>query len=92
MEQSYKPFGWSLVTGCLLMVVTMILHPTGGSFEQIINIATMAIVAHSIAIFSVPFTWVGFWGLQLKLTQNSFLSLLAFAFASIALIASLQQR
>jgi len=87
-DSSFKQSGWALLAGCLLMVVTMVLHPTGGNFKHILAIASMGIIAHSIAIASVPISLVGFWGLHQRLKQTPFLSRLGMAFMLLALIAA----
>ncbi len=87
--QFEKNAGLSLLIGSILIVVTMVLHPAGGSIEQILKIKTLIIVTHSIAILSMPFCMVGFWGFTKKLGMEHFLSLPAFAIAVFGLIAAM---
>ena len=64
MKSTYtKPYGIALIAGCLFMVVTMVLHPVGGSFEHLVSIITIGRVSHIIAIISLPLVAYGFWGL-----------------------------
>jgi hypothetical protein len=49
----------------------------------------MIVITHSVAILSLPFGWIGFWGLTLKLGTDKFGSVLAFAMISLGLIAVL---
>jgi hypothetical protein len=81
--------GISLIIFAFLLVVTMVLHPVGGSIGHIINISGIIVVAHSLAIFSLPFGWVGFWGLTRKIGTDNFMSVLGFAMMSLGLVAAL---
>lgn len=85
----YKLAGYCLISGCLLMVLTMVLHPTGGDIGHIIKISRMAIIAHSIGVLSVPFTTFGFYGLSKSLQTDSKVSFLGFVFMGFALAAVL---
>ena len=82
-----KAAGISLLIGSFLMFVTMVLHPVGGSFEHILKVRTMGIIAHSIALVSIPFTWIGFWGITKRLDNAPFFSRVAFSFITFGLIA-----
>ncbi len=79
--------GWSLILGSFLMVVTMVLHPVGGSFQAILAASFIGMVSHSIAIASVPVTTFGFWGLTRSLKENQGLAMLSFFIAGAAMIA-----
>jgi len=72
-----------------LLVVTMVLHPAGGSSQHIMNITWIIVIVHSLAILSLPFGWVGFWGLTRKIGTDNFMSMLGFAMVSLGLIAAL---
>jgi len=85
--QFEKNSGRALILSTVLMVITMALHPTSGSFEHLLKITSIAIIAHSIAIISIPFAAVGFWGLTKKLGTETFLSISAFAIILFGLIA-----
>lgn len=87
--QFEKNAGRSLLIGSLLIIVTMVLHPAGGSIEHILTIKTLIIVTHSIAILSMPFCMIGFWGFTKKLGTENFFSLPAFAIAMFGLIAAM---
>jgi len=87
--QSNKTTAWALLLGSFLMFVTMILHPTGGGgFEGLLRNANFAIIAHSVAIFSVPFSAIGFFGLAQRLDESQLFSRLALAMMLLGLIAA----
>lgn len=88
-KQLYKSTGISLISGSLLMICTMILHPAGGSIERIIAISDTIIIAHSLAIFSLPFILFGFYGLSKKLSDAYDISTLALGFVAFGLIAAM---
>ena len=88
MEKEYsKLSGYSLMIGSLLMVITMVLHPSGGNIEHILKIKTIIIVSHSLAILSIPFVAFGFWGFSTALINKSRLSVLSFAISCLGLFA-----
>lgn len=90
MDNSYhKNTAIYLFLGILLMVATMVLHPTGGNFETLVINSTIAIVSHSLAIFSVPFSMLGFIGLTNILGKESFFSKLALVIMLTGLIAAM---
>lgn len=90
MEREFKKAsGISLLIGSLLLVATMVLHPSGGSIEHILNIKKVIIISHSLAILSLPFIGFGFWGLSLSLTTKSRVSMLAFMVAALGLVAAM---
>lgn len=65
----------------------MVLHPTGGSVDYLLKIINVIIITHAIAILSLPFALAGFWGLTRAIGTDNFLSILAFSFISLGLIA-----
>ena len=73
-KKSEAGYGISLIAGSLLMVVTMILHPAGGSLEHLFKITTFIVVSHSLALVSLPFILLGFWGLTKRLEKQKLLS------------------
>jgi len=79
----------SLTLAAVLMLFTMVLHPMGGSIEHIQKISTMIMVTHALAILSLPFWLLGFWGLTRRLEDDSLLSLAAFCLMSVGLFAVL---
>jgi hypothetical protein len=87
MEIKYKHAGVSLLAGSFLMVITMVLHPIGGSIEHLLKLISITIISHSIAIASVPVTLFGLIGLTKKLSIQSTLSILGFCVMFIGLIA-----
>lgn len=90
MEKSFQKFaGYSLILSAVLMTLTMVLHPSGGDIEHILKMAKVAIIAHSLAIFCLPFVAYGFYGLTLTLQTPSKISLLGFMFCCFALLAGM---
>jgi hypothetical protein len=86
-NSSNSPFANSLVIATVLAVFTMVLHPMGGSFEHIQKISAVIMVTHALAILSVPFWILGFWGLTKQLEDDSFISLAAFIVMSVGMFA-----
>jgi hypothetical protein len=88
MENTFtKASGTSLCLGSLLSLVTMLLHPSGGSIDHIIRIQQILIFSHALAIACLPLLGFGAWGLSALLqTKNriSTLSLFIFCFGLIA--------
>jgi hypothetical protein len=82
-----KKAGIALIVFTILLVFTMVLHPAGGSVEHLINIMGLIVTTHAIAILSLPFGWIGFWGLTQKIGTDHFGSMLAFAMISLGLVA-----
>lgn len=62
-QQAYQSTGISLITGAILIIITMIMHPSGGSMERILSISKTITSAHAIAIFCLPIVLFGFYGL-----------------------------
>lgn len=90
MEKQFtKTSGLSLFTGALLMVLTMVLHPSGGSIEHILKIKKIIVTSHSLAILSIPFMAFGFYGLSVCLKTPSRVCFLAFSTAIAGLIAAM---
>jgi len=85
----YKSTSIAFILGALLIIITMVMHPIGGSIEHIINISKTITVAHSLAIFSLPIILFGFYGLTLKLLDQWKLSVLAFIIISFGLVAAM---
>ncbi len=81
--------GTALITGAAIMTITMVMHPTGGSLEHLRQISTMIIVAHSLAILSIPVTLFGFWGLTKMLSADNPWSMGAFITMCVGLFAVL---
>ncbi|HAA14330.1 MAG TPA: hypothetical protein DCE41_22635 [Cytophagales bacterium] len=69
------------------MVVTMVLHPTGGNVEQILRVKTLAISAHSLALLSLPVLLLGLWGLKNRLSASPYLAQSGYLWASFGLFA-----
>ena len=86
-NQFTKSTGIALIIGCLLLTLTMVLHPVGGSIEHLIKITTIIIVSHSIAIACIPFLIFGFWGFTRQFSNNNPLTTFAFVVMSVGLFA-----
>lgn len=83
----YKSTGFSLIIGSILAIATMVLHPSGGSIEHIIEISKPLRLTHALAICCLPFILFGFYGLTVKLLDQRELSILAFIIIAFGLIA-----
>jgi hypothetical protein len=81
--------GIALIAFALLLVCTIVLHPSGGSMEHMIDISGLIVITHTIAIFSLPIGGIGFWGLSRRIGTGHFGSMLAFAMMLLGLIAAL---
>lgn len=79
----------ALIVFTLLLLCTMGLHPAGGSIEHLIRITNIIVITHSIALFSLPLGWIGFWGLTRKIGADHFWSMLAFFMISLGMVAVL---
>lgn len=84
-----KKAGLALIIFTLLILFTLIFHPTGGNFQHLLKIAPMILLTHSVAILSLPFAAIGFWGLTRRIGADNFLAVSAFAMAALALTAVL---
>src|SRR5665213_388299 len=78
-NQSEPHYGTALIFGSFLMIVTMALHPSGGSFEYLLKISPLIMATHTLALIAIPFILYGFWGLTKKLGGDVFFSGTAFA-------------
>ena len=86
---SDKQAGISLIIFIILLVFTMVLHPVGGSVERLINITGLIIGTHALAIFSLPFGWVGFRGVTRRIGTEHFSSSIAWGMVIFGLIAAM---
>lgn len=85
----YKSTGISLLLGGFLAIITMVLHPPGGSLEVILETAKPIKMAHALAITSLPFLLFGFYGLTCKLLDEWKLSVLALIIVAFGLISAM---
>lgn len=88
-SQAYKSTGISLITGSILIILTMVLHPSGGSIEHIIHISKTITITHALAIFCLPIILFGFYGLTMRLMDTMRLSILAFLMIAFGCIAAM---
>ncbi|WP_299601010.1 hypothetical protein [uncultured Aquimarina sp.] len=85
----YKSTGSALILGALLIIVTMVLHPSGGTIEYILKISRSIQNTHALAIFSLPILLFGFYGLTNALMDTYRLSILALIVITFGLIAAM---
>lgn len=85
----YKSSGISLITGSLLIIVTMVLHPAGGSIEYLLKTSKSITATHALAIFSLPLLLFGFYGLTHKLLDKWKFAKLALFIMGFGLIAAM---
>lgn len=78
--------GIALISGSILLLVTMVFHPQGESLEHLRDISTAIIVTHGIAIISVPISLYGFWECHIFLDGSLFLSRIALVTVSLSLL------
>lgn len=88
-SQAYKSTGISLITGSILVILTMVLHPSGGNMEHIIRISKTITITHALAIFCLPIILFGFYGLTMRLMDTMRLSILAFLILTFGCIAAM---
>ena len=81
--------GSSLISGSILITITMVLHPMGGSVEHLRAVSTILISTHALAIVSLPFLLFGFWGLSNRLSITDSISILAFMTIAMGIIAGM---
>lgn len=81
--------GISLCFGSLIAVITMALHPAGGSVEHIIRIQHVLIFSHSLGIACLPFMGFGAWGLSCLLQTGSKTSILSLFVFCLGLVAAM---
>lgn len=84
-----KNAGIFLIVGSLLLTLTMILHPTGGTIEHILKIKNVAIISHTLAIISLPFLTLGFLGLSKVFTREETITQLAFIISCFGLVSAM---
>lgn len=90
MENKFKQVsGYSLIIGAVLLIVAMTFHPSGGSIENIVRTKISFMVAHSLAIVSLPFVGFGFFGLSSALESRGKISFLALSISIFGLIAAM---
>lgn len=82
-----KSAGLALLTGSVLMLTTMVLHPSGGNLQHLLRISRIVVISHSMALLAIPFLGFGFWGLTKRLGTHQFLPILSFAFMLTGLLA-----
>jgi hypothetical protein len=87
--QLNKSAGISLIIGAILVIITMVLHPVGGGIKHLLEISTILIATHALAIISLPFLLYGFWGLSDRLGITNSISLVALITISMGIIAGM---
>jgi hypothetical protein len=84
-----KAGGYALISGSVLLILTMGLHPAGGSFEHLKKITAVNVTAHSLAILSILFLLFGFWAFRKIFITETVLSTAAFITIATGLAAGL---
>lgn len=82
-----RAFGTATVLGAGLFVITMGLHPSGGSLERIRAISSVVVGTHALAVVSLVVITIGFVGLTSRLSDSRFLArsaMITFAAGAIA--------
>ena len=87
--QFKRTSGISLIIGSLLLIATMVLHPSGGSVEHILHISKVIVGSHSLAILCLPFIGFGFYGISEALQTPGRVATLAFMMAALGLVAAM---
>lgn len=83
-----KSAGSSIILAAVLLLVTMVLHPSSGSIEKILNESNSLSIIHSLAIFSIPILMFGLWGLAIAIKDKYRFTILGFIFTFLALISA----
>lgn len=81
--------GVALITGSVMMLVTMLLHPTGHEmFQDLHGVAPLGRAVHALALASVPMLVFGTLGLTRRLGAGALATsaLVTYAFASTAVL------
>lgn len=89
MKKNKFIVGLSLIFGSVLLILTMVLHPSGGTIEHIINTKSLVMISHSLAISSLPIICFGSLGLSTHLSTSSKLSYLGFISICFGLVAAM---
>ncbi len=81
--------GVALILGSVGILVTMALHPAPHSLDSMIRQAGLAVGTHSLALASIPVSFIGFLGLSRHLeSDNIFVpaALVTYAFGAVAVM------
>lgn len=87
-EKVIRQAGLLLLIGAFLWIVTIVLHPMGGSVEHLRSIRGLIMGTHIIAILSLPFCAYGFYG-TMHYCGHSLMSQLGFIFSLFSLVAAM---
>jgi hypothetical protein len=90
MTKHLRLSGWALIAGSVGILVTLVLHPNErGLFDptQVESVARMTIVVHSIALFALPFLFIGGLGISQRIGWDSSGAVAALIFFGFALVA-----
>jgi hypothetical protein len=82
---SRKLSGTCLLIGAAMAVLTMILHPVGGSMAHIVKIKGVLIFSHALAIACMPLIAFGLWGLSKTLATQNRMAILSLFIAMFGL-------
>ena len=86
-DRTGKGAGIALIISALMITVTMVLHPVGGSIEHLRKISGMIVMTHSLALLSIPPMALGGWWVTKNLDPGTPLGLLAFVTFCTGLVA-----
>ena len=81
--------GTALIVFTLLIAFTIVLHPAGGNIPYLVKIAPHIILAHSLALLSLPFAAIGFLGVTRRMGEDNFLAWSGFVIVCFGLVAVL---
>lgn len=86
---SFKTYALALITGALLLVATMAMHPVGGDIHHILATSNLFIITHSLAIATIPILIYGFYGLTILMGFYRLLSTLGFLFFKFGMLGAM---
>lgn len=90
MTKQLRLSGWALILGSIGIMVTLVLHPNErGLFDpaQVESVARTTIIVHSIALFALPFLFIGGLGISRRVGWDSWGAVAALIFYGFALVA-----
>ena len=90
MTKHLRLSGWALIAGSVGILVTLVLHPNERGLcdsAQVESVARMTIVVHSIALFALPFLFIGGLGISRRIGWDSPAAVAALVFFGFALAA-----
>lgn len=83
--------GLALILGSVGLLVTMALHPSPHNIEALVRQSALTVGTHSLALASIPITFLGFLGLYQRLKAdyiNAPAALVIYAFGATAVMSA----